>query len=543
MKTPAIHVLAALVAGSLVLASCEGCRSHDHPHGEQSHGEGAHADEQAEEQGHGHGHGADAIGITRWTDKLELFAEHPPAVAGQEVPFLAHLTILEGFKALEDATVTLVLDGPERVEARVTEKLRPGIFRPTFTAPRPGTYRGKLVVRGPEVQGTIDGFDIVVYPSAEAARQATGNETEGGAEPITFLKEQQWQVPFATAFATQGALVPSIEVAGEITTPPSGQADVGAAIAGRVVAPRDGLPRPGQTVRRGELLASIAPAPAAPEAGARADLAVVEAEARLQAARATLERAERLIADRAIPQREVDEARRELAVAEEAVQAARRARDVFSGAASGRGGGIYRVTAPIDGVVVDVQATAGQSVTSGELLFRVVNLSELWIRARVPEQQASLLRGDQDASFQLLGLESWIPLDVTGEDTSASVVNIGRTVDPRSRTVDVIYALHEPRERLRVGAMVRVQVPAGEPWHGVVIPQGAVLEDGGRTIAYVQVEGEAFEERVVRLGPRAGNQIGIEQGISDGERVVTRGANLIRLASRASTTPSHGHVH
>ncbi len=552
MKQNDRKLFAALLA-VLILAGCEGCHSHDHPHGDEAH-EGAHAphaehtehakhSEEGHAGEHGHDHGEGAVGVTTWTDKLELFAEHPPAITGQELTFLAHLTILDGFKPLENATVTLVLEGPTRVEARVADQLRPGIFQPTLDAPAAGTYRGSLVVAGPELEDTIEGFEIVVHPDAQAAQQAFAREAQGGAEPIGFLKEQQWQIPFATAFATQGSVVPSTEVAGEVTTPPSGQAEIGAAIAGRVVAPAAGLPRPGQTVRRGELLATIAPAPAAPEAGARADLAVVEAEARVQAARAAVERAERLIADRAISQREVDEARRELRVAEEAVQAARRARDVFSGAASGHGGGTYRVSSPIDGVIVDVEATAGKAVQSGEFLFRVVNLSELWVRAHVPEQQAAMIRADQDAAFKLPGLDAWLPLDVTGEAAAASVVNVGRIVDRRSRTVDIIYALRAPDERLRVGAMLRVAVPAGQPWQGVVVPNGAVLDDDGRSVVYVQVEGEAFEERTVRVGPKAGARVGIVSGVNAGERVVTHGANVIRLSARAATAPAHGHVH
>lgn len=545
MTSTHLRALGALLLGPLIFAGCKRCGSDDHPHGDDTH-QAAHAPHSehghGDEHGHGHDHGDDAVGITRWTDKLELFAEHPPAITGQELPFLAHLTLLDGWKPLENATVTLVLDGPTRVEARVTEKLRSGIFQPTLKAPAAGTYRGSLVVTGPEVEDAIGGFEIVVHPSAAAAQHAAGGKPDG-AEPISFLKDQQWQVPFGTAFAKKGAVVPTIEVAGEVTTPPSGQADVGAAISGRVVAPPGGLPRPGQSVRQGALLATIAPVPAAPEAGARADLAVVEAQARIQAARAAVERAERLIADRAISQREVDEARRELAVALEAVQAARRARDVFTGATSGRGGGTYRVTAPIAGVVVEVDATPGQSVQVGDAMFRVVNLSELWIAARVPEQQATLLRSDQDAAYKLPGLDAWLPLDVIGPDAVASVIHVGRTVDRRSRTVEVVYALRAADERLRVGAMLRIAVPAGSPWEGVVVPRGAVLSDDGRSLVYVQVEGEAFEERTVRVGPQSGSRIGIVSGVNDGERVVTLGANVIRLSSRAATAPAHGHVH
>lgn len=515
-----------------LLLGAPGCRSRLLPSDEAGHERAA---------GHEHDHGESAIGITRWTELLELFAEHQPAIAGQELTFLAHLTVLGGFRALENAQVTLVLEGPTRVEATVSEMLRPGIFRPTLTAPSAGTYRGSLRVKGPAWEDTIEGFAIVVHPNGEAARQASVAEKEGQA--ISFLKEQQWQLPFATAFATRGHLVPSMEVAGEVTTPPGGQAELGSAIAGRVVAPPAGLPRPGQAVRRGELLASVAAAPAAPEDAARADLAVVEAEARLQAARTALQRAERLFADRAVAQRELEDARREFHVGEEAVHAARRARDVFSGAASGSGGGTYHVCAPMDGMVVAVEASEGKSVLGGDLLFRVVNLQELWVHARVPEQQAALIRADQDAAFKLPGLDRWFPLDVTGADASASVVTVGRTVDLHSRTVDVLYALRAPDERLRLGAMLRVALPAGEPWQGVVIPRDALLEEDGRSVVYVQVEGEAFEERVVRLGPKAGAQVGIVSGVNDGERVVTLGARVIRLSSRAATAPAHGHVH
>ncbi|MEL6339171.1 MAG: efflux RND transporter periplasmic adaptor subunit [Myxococcota bacterium] len=519
------------------------CNSHDHPHphgeGDHSHdANGGHTDHGEHEAGHGHGEGA--MGVTQWTDTLELFAEYPPAITGKEVPFLAHLTLLPSFEALEDATVTLVLDGPAHAEAKVTKMLRSGIFQPVLEAPAPGTYQASLRVQGPRVDDTIVGFEIVVHPNATSAVAVSSNDDGAGAEPISFLKEQQWQIPFGTAFAQSGSVTPTIEVAGEVSTPPSGQAEIGAPIAGRVIAPSGGIPSPGETVRKGQLLASIAAAPAAPEAGARADLAVVEAEARLQTALAAVERADRLIADRAIAQREVEGAHRELGVAEEAVRASNRARDVFTGAA---GGASFYLTAPLAGVLVEVRATTGQSVQGGEQLFRVVNLDEIWIKARVPEQQAALIRADEDAAYRLPGTDRWTELDVTGDAPTASVVNVGRAVDRRSRTVEVIYALKAVDERLRIDAMVRVAVPAGDPWHGVVVPSDAVLEDDGRSVVYVQLEGEAFEERAVRLGPRSGSFTGVVNGVRAGERVVTLGANFVRLASRASTAPSHGHVH
>jgi RND family efflux transporter MFP subunit len=421
--------------------------------------------------------------------------------------------------------------------------LRSGIFQLKLKAPQAGTYKCRLEVTGPQIEDVIEGFEIVVHPNAQTAKKASEGDDTGGAEPISFLKEQQWKIPFATAFSVDGAVAPTVEVAGEVSTPPAGQAEVGAAISGRLVAPPKGIPKPGQGVKKGELLATIAPAPAAPEDGARATLAVVEAKARREAAQAAFERAERLIADQAISQREVDDAKRELGVAEEAVKASERARAIFAGSASGSGAGSYRVTSPIDGIVVDVEATTGQSLRGGDLLFRVVNLEEVWLLGKVPEQEAARIVAEQDAAFKLQGLEEWLPLRVTGDDTNASVVNVGKVVDKRSRTVEIIYGLNEPDKRLRIGALISVAVPVGESWKGVVVTRGAVLDDDGSSVVYVQTEGEAFEERSVRLGPVSGAYIGIQSGVSAGERVVTLGANVVRLSSRAGSAPAHGHVH
>jgi cobalt-zinc-cadmium efflux system membrane fusion protein len=539
------HVFEVWLSILYLALSAPGCDPHGHTHkGESSpshEGHDRHDEGNAHEEGSEHEHGGEAVVLTKYTDELELFAEYAPPVTGQELSFLAHLTILENFAPLRKGTVTFVLEGNHRVEVSSKEMLRPGIALLKMQAPAPGKYQGSIRVTGPEVEDEVRGFEVVVYPDQAAARKSSS--AEAGGETIPFLKEQQWDLPFSIELAESGAVAPTTEVSGEVTTPPSGQAEIGAAIAGRIVAPNVGLPRPGQMVKKGQLLASLAPSPAAPEEAARADLVVVEAESRMQAAQAEVERGERLIKERAIAQVKVDDAHRELKVATEAVQAARSAREVFRGAAAGRGAGSYRVLSPIDGVVVEVRATEGKSVSAFDLLFRVVNLQELWVLARVPERKAAQVRADQNAAFRVPGLDEWFPLNVVGDEANAAVANIGHTVDPRSRTVDVIYSLFQADPRLRVGALLRVSVPAGERQTGLLVPLGAVIDDDGQKLAYVQISGESFAERKLRLGAQSGRFVLVESGISEGERVVTRGGNVIRLSSRASNSPAHGHVH
>lgn len=507
------------VSLSLLASACGGEEDdhsvHDHVH--------------EDEQGHhDHNHGA-VVGITRWTETHELFAEHPVAVRGEETAFLAHVTVLDGFGALEDARVRLVLDGPAHLQAEAP-MLRSGIYRPVFTPEIVGTYRARLeIIEGGE--GVIDGFEIEVV---EAAPEEEEEEEEGGT--ISLLKEQQWRVPFATAFATRAEVAPGVVVAGELGTPPGGRAHIHAPVAGRVMSGRQPFPTPGQVVEAGSELATLAPTPGSPEAATQADSAVVDAEAQLEDARAALERAQRLLADDAIPERQLEEAQRRVRVTEATAAAARRARALYSTATRGRGRGTWRITSPVAGVVDDVRVSPGEAVEPNELLWTVIDPDQRWVTALVPEAWVVSIRPERGVTFRLAGDETWRP--VTG-----SLVNVSSTVDERSRTVRAIWSLDAPSSELRVGAALRVSIPSGEAESGVVVPHAAIVDVDGREVVYVQAEGEAFEERAVRVGATDGARVVIREGVSEGDRVVTRGGYLVRLASTAGQGGGHAHGH
>jgi len=504
-------------------------------------GESAHQHAEEHPAGHDHhqedhGHGdSRVVRITRWSDSVELFAEHPAVTRGEAFELIAHVTVLKTFRPLAEGELRVELEGPAQLQA--TGRLeKPGIFKVSLTLPTAGVYRARFVISGP-LASTVEGAELQAYENADAAAKAVPSGHEG--RFIELLKEQQWGIPFATEFAKQAVLAPSIEVAGSIDTPPGGTAEVGAPISGLLVAPSGGFPRPGQTVRKGQILASLAPAPSSPEESTRADLSVSEAEARAAKARAALARAERLIQDEAISQRELEDARREKSVAEEAVRAARSAKQMFSGGNSGS----WKLTAPIDGTVADVRANPGAPVSPGTILFRIVDTRELWLRARVPEQDAARLRMDRDAQYQVAGLDTWNRIDVTGTEANASVVTLGRTVDPASRTVEVIYALNSADPNLRIGGLIRMSLPAGEEFSGLAVPRSAVIDNDGREVVYVQVDGEHFAERAIRTGVRQGELLAVTEGLKPGERIVTVGANVVRLASKSNDETPHGHVH
>lgn len=75
------------------------------------------------------------------------------------------------------------------------------------------------------------------------------------------------------------------------------------------------------------------------------------------------------------------------------------------------------------------------------------------------------------------------------------------------------------------------------------MPESAIIDDGGRPVVFLQIMGEAFQRRPVQLGIREGGYVQVLDGVFPGERVVTTGAHLIRLAAMSNQVPAHGHVH
>jgi multidrug efflux pump subunit AcrA (membrane-fusion protein) len=123
------------------------------------------------------------------------------------------------------------------------------------------------------------------------------------------------------------------------------------------------------------------------------------------------------------------------------------------------------------------------------------------------------------------------------------LVSIGRIVDPQSRTVPVIYEVDNSDKRLAIGQAVRVRLFTSSSETAPAVRETAVVDDAGRPVVFVQLAGEAFARRPVKLGNRQNEYVQIVEGVRPGERVVTKGAYLIRLAAMSSSIPAHGHVH
>ncbi len=180
------------------------------------------------------------------------------------------------------------------------------------------------------------------------------------------------------------------------------------------------------------------------------------------------------------------------------------------------------IRTPFGGTVMERLATEGTYVTTGAPLYRIAKLSSLWI-------QLDAYEGD----LPLLSLEQSVRIEVEaypGEEFEGVITFIEPTVNAQKRTTRVRVEVENKDGRLRPGMFAQAVV-AAETEKGsdapLVVPATAPLFTGRRSIVYVELpadSGGAYEARTVRLGPRLGNLYPVVAGLSEGDRIVTRGA-------------------
>lgn len=478
------------------------------------------------------------MSVTHWTDRTELFAEHPPLVAGEVVRFAVHLTDLQDFKPLASGRPRIELRDPNgrTTEFVGGEPARPGIFRVEGRAPAAGEYRWRLAIETSALSDVHELGTMTVYPDGQAALAATA-EDHAGAPTIVYLKEQQWTSDFATEVVRTAAIRDSLRAPATVMPVTGGQAVVSAPSDGRI-AP-GALPAVGARVSAGQILSRFEPRLAALED--RASLVVQVAEARAAADAAAVEhaRAERLLAERAVPARRLEDARRSLEVARARLEAAETRliqRDQTLEAGGGAAGGnTFTLRAPIGGTVAAVFATPGAAYQAGASLFTIIRTDRVVVEASLPASDAGRASEIVAVALDVPG-RGLVPLGA-GRITSPGVIQDASHALPLRIDVD------NTRLGLVIGQAATAVLYTRGGSEMPVIPAGAIVTDGGRPIVFVQAAGEQFVRRSLELGPRDDGLVSVRAGVTPGERIVMRGAYEIRLAAAASQLPAEGHVH
>ncbi|WP_171032757.1 efflux RND transporter periplasmic adaptor subunit [Fodinibius saliphilus] len=539
---------------SLVMTGCGGASEKSHMHGE----EGDHTHEQLAEQtqeDHGHSHNGEsnhehqegephlegAGVITQWTDKTELFMEYPELIVGREATFAVHLTRLSDFQPISESEVQFVFSSGRGNEGSLTETevQIPGIYGPDVIFDRSGRYDLTIIIQG-MVNDTLQVNGIPVYNSVD---EVPHGHAEEDPNLITFLKEQQWDIPFATQEVQKRTLTQTVDATGEIMAAKNSQAVVSAPFSGIILSSQNSnLPVVGQQISKGSSMAVLNPAI---QSGGGNNYAqqFINAQSELELAKTNLDRSKRLYKKEAIPQTELQKARIKYRQALTRYQTINEVIQIDTTAIHGYGESAksyrFELNAPIDGTIVESFFTPGMQVEAGQPLYRIADASKVWLKANVPAAHQSRIANAGQAAFRVQGDDRLYEMS----ELDGRLISRANSIDPQSRTLPLIYELDNTKNGLPLGMFSTVHINTDTKENVMAIPQSALIEEEGNYNVYVHVAGESFRKQRVTTGIEHRGWVEITSGLQGGEHVVTENAYQVKLASLSSEAPSHGHTH
>lgn len=532
-----------LICGpALVQAGCDRSDTdagHGHSHGHQ----------RGHEQSHNrtsHGHESTTHSEVVYDSGMELFVEFPDLVVGRSATFAAHVSTVDGYDPADRGTVSVVLTGEsapgERFET--DEPVRGGLYQPVATPEHAGDRALFVVYRGPDKTvrfslGQVDVHESQPHEDDHSEDDHSHDDDshahgqhDGG---ISFSKEQQWRVDFATGTVRKRKLQSSVPAQGIVRAAPDATARLRAPFAGRILEPNGGLPDIGDRVEAGQTLAVIAPtvdANALPML--RANLS--KAKTKLEREKREVERLGKLVEQEAIPNKRLLDAKSDLEAAQADVDAARQRVDQYQSFDRGGRSAAIRLRAPIAGTVAERTVTSGEYVEPGDAILQVIDENRLHLEARVAESNLPKLDRVGGVWFEPNDGDL-VQLDRTEQRYFARIDRI----DPTTRTSSIWFGIPDDHDDLVAGQYHRVHLQSGSANDALALPATALIEQKGLWTAYVVTGPESFERRRVEIGMRDGAYVEIVGGLDPGERIVTRGAFFVKLAATTSGVGSHSH--
>ncbi len=185
----------------------------------------------------------------------------------------------------------------------------------------------------------------------------------------------------------------------------------------------------------------------------------------------------------------------------------------------------FEMKSPLTGIVVERNVTPGQSIgrESGQVLFTVADLDVLQVVADVYERDLAYLALVKEGQAAKVSVEAYP--DVT---FPATVANIGDVVDPTSRTIKLRAWVKNKDHRLKPEMFAHLNIQIGESTPFLVIPREAVLEEDGKQFVYIVEGSNHYIKREVKVSTISTDQVRVLEGLASGQRIVTKGAVLIR---------------
>ena len=468
----------------------------------------------------------DNLQLTAYSDDFEVYAEATPFAMGNESEILAHFTHLGNFKPLETGSVTAsLITGSDRVEQTLDSPTRPGIFKFSLKPEKAGDAKLVFQIKTPDKtsQLTIDGTTVFAdeHDAIHAAQDAVITSTNA----VSFTKEQSWKVDFSTEEVRKEPFGQIIRAVGQIQPSLGDERIITARTGGTVLFPGDNVVE-GRTIGAGQTLFTI-------DGSGMADnnlsVRFSEAQNEYNRTKAEYDRKAELAKDRIVSQSELLRAKTEL---DNAQANYNNLRKNFSA-------GKQAVNSPISGFITGVMVRNGEYAAAGQPVLTVSQNKNLFIKAELRPRYFEQLANISDVTFRLLQNKTAYTLDELG----GRIVSFGKSADINNPLLPVVFQI-DNRAGFISGSFIEMFIKTQSQTETLTVSNESIVEEMGNYFVYVQLTPELFEKRPVKRGETDGIRTEITEGLSRGERVVGKGAILVKLAQSAGAIDPHaGHVH
>lgn len=275
---------------------------------------------------------------------------------------------------------------------------------------------------------------------------------------------------------------------------------------------------PGQEIGKGQQIGTLQSTDAAQ---ARSDYE----KAKIEAARADiqLQRGKDLLQHQVLSQREYDDLKALNDADHTELERARRALAILGFDANSTSDTLP-LRSPISGVVLDVGTAAGElqrSLDNANAIATIANIDSVWVVGDLYPRDLSSIKTGQPANVNVTGYPGMVLHGV--------INNISDSVDPTSLTLKVRVVLANPGHKLKPDMYATIAV-TNQKGNAIVVPSTAVIRNGKETFAFVLGPNNKPVRRDVTLGETRDTTDEVTQGLQDGDRVVSTGAELLREA-------------
>lgn len=468
--------------------------------------------------------------LTTYTLDYEVYVVATPFVVGQTGQVLAHITSVDDFKPLNQGGVTATLtSGNVSVMQTLEGPTQTGIYDFRIQPAGVGigelsfdieTNAGVLVVRMQPIEVFGDSPEAIM-----AASQATSHLSEVGANSASFSKEQSWKIDFSTEVVEERSVGQIIRSTGQIRNTPEDVRVVSSAMGG-IVQFADGNLFPGKEVTARQSLFRI-------DASGMADnnlsVRFAEAESEYTRAKSEYERKEILAAERIVNESELNQALAEYKIAEANYN---NLKDNFST-------GSQSVVSPISAYVKELLVKNGQYVDAGQPVITLSQNKNLIIQSDLQPKYFELLDDITAVNFRMVNGERTYSLDEFG----GKIMSYSRSTNIFNPLITLTMQLGNGADLLP-GSFVEMFLITEGDLPVITVLNESIVEEMGNYFVYVQLTPELFDKRLIERGATDGVRTEIQEGLLAGERVVGKGAVLLKLSQSAGSVDVHaGHVH